>query len=385
VAVCSSPVALVTVGLFIKPLGVVYGWNRASVALAISIGAIALALSTPLAGRLIDRFGVRRILLGSLFTYGLAVALVPWCVQALGLPGLYAIYIAIGVLSSGSNTIAYARLLTGWFHHSRGLALGIGMSGIPLGMAITSPLGQYLIEHVSWQGAFLGLAALPVLIGIPLALFAVRETPAAELTQTVAPQADRQGMTRQQAMHGRAFWTLLMVFLLLACAMNGIELHIVPLLSDRGFSPMVAALALSLLNVVAIGARVGAGFLFDRWFAPRVGAVLFALPLLATVLLSSREQPWAAYAAAVMLGFGIGAESDLLGYLIGRYFGLKAYGELFGWIFGAFMVGTAAGPYLFGLGYDAFGNYRLPLGCATWALAAVCVLLWWMPRYPREL
>jgi MFS family permease len=144
---------------------------------------------------------------------------------------------------------------------------------------------------------------------------------------------------------------------------------------------MAAALSLSLLNIVAIGARVGAGYLFDHTFAPRVAAYLFALPLVATLLLLNSQAPMAAYAAAVLLGFGIGAESDLLGYLISRYFGLRAYGEMFGWIFGAFMVGTAAGPYLFGLGYDAHGNYSLPLACAAGALAVVCVLLLSMPRY----
>ena len=383
VAVCSSPVALVTVGLFMKPLGAAYGWSRASVALAISIGAIALALSTPLAGRLIDRFGVRRILLASLVSYGVAVASVPWCVRAFGLPGLYGIYVVIGVLSAGSNTIAYARVLTGWFKRSRGLALGIGMSGIPIGMAITPPLAQCLIEQSGWESAFVGLAALPVLVGVPVAALALHEAPIERGAQTVAFGLPPGGTTRKQAMRARGFWTLLIVFLLLACAMNGIELHIVPLLTDRGFPPMVAALSLSLLNIVAIGARVGAGFLFDRSFAPRVAAWLFGLPLIATVLLLGSLQHSAAYAAAVMLGFGIGAESDLLGYLIGRYFGLRAYGEMFGWIFGAFMLGTAAGPYLFGLGYDAHGNYILPLSCAAAALAAVCALLWSMPRYPR--
>ncbi len=282
-------------------------------------------------------------------------------------------------------------------------------------MAITPPLAEYLIEHSGWQSAFLGLAALPILVGLPVALFALREkTPEETAAQSGASQfvgaavaleaaaaqpvglqalsaqptaraaSPLHGMTREEAMRGRGFWTLLLVFVLLAAAMNGIELHIVPLLSDRGFPPMVAALALSLLNVVAIAARVGAGYLFDRTFAPRVGAYLFALPLAATLLLLGSQSHLAAYAAAVLLGFGIGAESDLLGYLIGRYFGLRSYGELFGWVFGAFMVGTAAGPYLFGLGYDAHGNYSLPLGCAAAALAAVCVLLHSMPRYSES-
>ena len=372
-----------TVGLFIKPLGAAYGWSRASVALAVSIGALALGASTPVAGRLIDRFGVKRILVTSLLAYGALLAVTPWCVRTGGLWGLYGAYVFIGALSAGSNTIAYARLLTGWFDRARGLALGIGMSGIPVGMALTPPLAEYLIERAGWPRAFLGLAALPLLVGVPVALLALREAPAEARVAAARESASGPGLSRREAMRGRSFWILMVTFLLLAAAMNGIELHIVPLLTDRGFAPMVAALSLSLLNIVAIGARVGAGYLFDRTFAPRVSAFLFALPLVAMLLLLGPHAQVTAYAAAVLLGFGIGAESDLLGYLIGRYFGLRCYGEMFGWIFGAFMAGTAAGPYLFGLGFDAHGNYGLPLSCAAVALAAVCLLLFSMPPYTR--
>src|SRR5262245_54918553 len=139
IAICSSPVAFISVSLFMKPFGAVYGWDRAAVALTISIGAIALAISTPFAGRLIDRYGVRPVLVSSLLFYGAALAAVPWVIDAAGLYGFYAAYVVIGVLSAGSNTVAYARILSGWFNRSRGLAFGIGMSGIPVGMALTPP------------------------------------------------------------------------------------------------------------------------------------------------------------------------------------------------------------------------------------------------------
>lgn len=382
VAVCSSPVALITVGLFIKPFGALYAWNRASVSLATSIGALALAASTPVAGRLIDRFGVRPVLVGSLLGYGALLAAVPWAMHIGGLGGLYVLYVLIGALSAGSNTVAYARLLSGWFNRTRGLALGIGMSGIPLGMAITPPLAEYLIEHAGWPSAFVGLAALPLLVGLPLALFLLREAPAAPVV-AAQPAVPLPGITRQEAMRGRPFWTLLAIFLLFAAAMNGIEIHIVALLGDRGFPAMVGAWVLSLINIVAIGARVGAGYLFDRLFAPRVAALLFAMPLVSTLLLLLSHAPPVAYVAAVLFGFGVGAESDLLAYLTGRYFGLRAYGELFGWIFGAFMVGTAMGPTLFGLSYYTYGNYGLPLTCSVGVFVLVCTLLASMPRYDR--
>jgi predicted MFS family arabinose efflux permease len=249
-------------------------------------------------------------------------------------------------------------------------------------MAITSPLAEYLIEHTGWPSAFLGLAALPLVVGVPLALLVLRAAPADARGSAAA--APPPGMTCREAMRSRTFWTLLAVFLLFAAAMNGIEIHIVALLGDRGFPAMVAALVLSLINVVAIGARIGAGYLFDRLFAPQVAALLFAAPLVSTLLLLGSHAPFAAYAAAVLYGFGIGAESDLLAYLIGRYFGLRAYGELFGWIFGAFMVGTAVGPTLFGLAYDHDGSYALPLTVSLFVFAVVCLLLLSMPKYPRD-
>ncbi|MGH8139884.1 MAG: MFS transporter [Steroidobacteraceae bacterium] len=385
-AVCSSPVAFITIGLFMRPLSADFGWHRAEISLATAAAALTLAASTPIVGRLIDRYGVRRILIGSLLSYGLALAALPWLVARGGIYGFYFGYVLVGALSAGSNTVAYVRLLSGWFDSSRGLALGVGMAGIPIGMAVTPPYTELLIEHMGWRAGFVGLAALPLLIGIPIAVFGLREArgdvPVAD-TGIPASQVAHAGLTRPQAMRGPVFWMLFAVFLIIAGAMTGLELHLVPLLGDRGFTPMVAALALSFLNFIAIFARVGAGYLFDKLFAPRVGVGIFLLPLVAALMLLGTSAPVSAYLAAALIGFGIGAESDLLGYLVGRYFGLQSFAEIYGWLFGAFMLGTATGPYLFGLGYDTHGNYAAPLIGAAICFALGCMLLALMPRYPR--
>jgi MFS family permease len=91
-----------------------------------------------------------------------------------------------------------------------------------------------------------------------------------------------------------------------------------------------------------------------------------------------------AVSATMLVTLGSGAESDFVGYLVGRYFGLKAYGVIFGVIYGMFMVGIALGPYLFGLAFDHFGNYRIPFTIAGIGLALLCVLLVLMPRFPPE-
>ena len=138
---CSTAVVLVNVGVFMKPLADSFGWSRGSIASALSIGAVAMAIANPFVGRLIDRFGVKVVMITSLLAYGIATAAIPWVVQATDLPGFLTMYALIAVLGAGSNVIAYVRLISGWFSgsmdHSRGLALGISSSGVPLGIGVT--------------------------------------------------------------------------------------------------------------------------------------------------------------------------------------------------------------------------------------------------------
>jgi MFS family permease len=86
----------------------------------------------------------------------------------------------------------------------------------------------------------------------------------------------------------------------------------------------------------------------------------------------------------MLVTIGSGAESDFVGYLVGRYFGLKSYGQIFGAIYGMFMVGIAAGPYLFGVAFDHFGSYKIPFTIAGLGLVLLCVLLVLLPRFETE-
>ncbi len=182
-----------------------------------------------------------------------------------------------------------------------------------------------------------------------------------------------EGMKVSEAFRTRTFWLLCGIFFLVAACGNGTIAHVAPLLTDRGASGRSAAFAASLFGVASIAGRVGNGYLVDRLFAPRVAAVLFAGAAAGIAMLWSGVTGSAALVAAFLLGLGMGAEADVMPFLISRYFGMYSMAELYGCAFGSFTMGNAAGRYLFAAGFDATGSYRTPLALALAALLAAVI------------
>lgn len=380
--VCSTAVILMTVGVFIRVLGTAQGWDRGQISGALSICALSLAVATPVVGALIDRYHLRAVLVTSLLSYGATVLAIPAMVSAWGIAGFYLAFFLIGILGAGSNTIVYLRVISGWFDESRGLALGISMAGVALGGAVTAPLAAAMIQRFGWEAGYYFLGGVPIVLGVPLGLFLLREAASrGGVSGRAAGSPGATGRTLSQAFASRAFWLVGIAAFLMAVAINGAQIHLVPMLLDRGVALSSAAFATTLLAVAALIGRIAAGYLFDRMFAPRAAIGIFALSCVGCAGLLATNAPAYVYLCAALLGFGAGAESDLLGYLISRYFGLDHFGKIFGWVFASFMVGSAVGPVLFGMGFDASGSYAMPLYLACVALLAVCALCAMMPRY----
>jgi MFS family permease len=107
---------------------------------------------------------------------------------------------------------------------------------------------------------------------------------------------------------------------------------------------------------------VGSGYLLDRFFARYVAITFFCGAAVGIFLLWSGVTGGLAYLAAFLVGMGMGAEGELIAYLVSRYFGLRAFGEVFGYAMISFTLGGIIGPLLMGLGFDKTGSYRLVLG-----------------------
>jgi len=386
---CSTPVVMMSMGVFIHPLASSFGWGRGAISLSFSAGAIAMILANPVVGRLIDNFGVKAVLIISFIATGIATAAVPLAIQFAGINGLYASIALIMATGAGCNVIAYVRLLSGWFSGPlngwRGLALGISAAGLPLGGSVISPIAALIVEHLGWRWGFWGLAFFPLCIGLPVAIFGLRSSPYEGASEQGSERTSGPpGMSIAEALRTRAFWLLAGIALLMSMCLQGVVVHLVPLMQDLGISASLLALVLAATGATGVLAQIIAGHMFDRYFAPLAALVLYAMAAGASFMLMGFPGLVVALIASFLLAVGQGAESGFIGYVVGRYFGLKNFGQIFGALYACFWVGIAIGPYLVGLAFDHFGNYRLAFGGTGGGLIGICILLLCLPRFSDD-
>lgn len=355
--------------LFVAPMTAEFGWTRGELASA-SASAFLGSLAAPLVGKVADSFGARRILLVGLLGY--ACALLALAFQ----PGTLAAYTVIimfhtmiGIACGGA---VFSRAVAGWFNRSRGLALGLTMTGVPLAAALTTPALHLVISNWGWQSGFMFLAALAVGIGIPCVLLAVREPAHVQTAGAVeGPPPSRDGASWPEILRSKGFWLLAISLLPINAAGTGIMSAMVPILTDRGISPAVAAGLVSTFAISVIFARLGGGWLVDRFPPHLVAAIVAATPALGCALLYlSHGSIIAATLALVLIGVQQGAEIDLVGYLLARLFGMKNYASAYGVCVVFLGLSGAFGVAWFGRSFDASGSYDLAL-----ALSVPCYLM----------
>ena len=382
-------------GVFVKPLEDEFGWSRGELSLAITMTNFAVVIASPCLGFIIDKFGVRRVLIPSVILMGLTVA--SMTLLTANLWHFYLLYFLIPLLGAGTLPQSYSRVLIAWFSRRRGIALGISLAGLGVGAMLVPVFAQMMIENHGWRMAYAGFAAAIFALALPMAIFILKENPeemglkpdgdlventGIDNTVISAPSvADNSDVNKQkmstltglscfQAAKTRSFWLILVSFLLVGIGITSVLTHLVPMLIDRGVAPAGAALYMSSLALGLIAGRVLAGFLMDYFFAPYVAAC-FLLGLLAgIIILATGTAGGLVLVAAVCVGLATGSEISEIAYICSRYFGPRAFGLIYGLMFAAFQLGSMIGSPLMGLYYDRAGNY---IG-ALWVVAGIVVV-----------
>jgi MFS family permease len=129
------------------------------------------------------------------------------------------------------------------------------------------------------------------------------------------------------------------------------------------------------------------GYLLDLLPAERAPSIAFGVVAAGIFLLFAGATGPSAYLAATLIGFGYGSESATIPYLVGRYFGLRSFGEIYSYLFVTVPLGGALGPVLMGAGFDRTGSYRLALlfcGVATVVAALAMLRLSSYPVYSKR-
>ena len=339
-----------TTGQFIMPLGAAFGWSREAAAGGLIFLTIGSVLMAPIIGALIDRFGVRRIAMTA--QLGLCLGYFGLTLNSGSLAAYYVGWGILAVLGAGTSPIVWTRAVISWFERGRGLALGITLCGTGI-VAVVGPgiIGSIIAAH-GWKAGFYALSAAQIVIGWPLvfAFLKVRE----QAGPTVAGAIFLRGATVAEAMVSSQFWLLIIAFALISIVIGGLIVSLPAMLADRGLALDQASYDLSLLGFAIIAGRLSIGWLVD-WLSARVVApVYILLPALSCVLLAHGT---ASTLAILLIGLASGAEVDLAAYLVSRYFGMRNYAKIYGWILAVFSAGVGTGPVFAGWVHDTTGTY----------------------------
>lgn len=380
VATGASPVPYNTIGFFMPELARAHGWSFGAMSLGITIFGVLAALLAPVFGAMADRHGAKRVAMASLGLFGLAFA--SFALIGASIWTYYAVWVLIGLVGIGSTPVTFSRLVNLWFFRNRGLALGIMLVGTSLAALVIPPLVTWAIGAHGWRAAHLVIAALPLLVGLPVGLLLLREPRAEERPQGDVSAA--AGVTLGEAMADRRFWIIFASIFLVAFAYGGAHIHMPEIVKLHGFTPERAANIMQILGLSILSGRLVTGFLLDRFWAPAVCLPILVMPALAVVALAGTEPDFAIVAgAAFLLGFAAGAESDLIAYLASRYFGLLHYGRIYGTLYMAFAIASAVSPAVYGRVRDVTGTYDPMLFAAAGLFVTGALLLLGLGRYPE--
>jgi MFS family permease len=389
VAIAPPTILFHSMGVMAPALIAQFGWRMAQLQGGLAAMSVAMLVSGPLVGLVADWYGVRRVALISMPLLGLTI--MAFSLMSGVIIQFYLLCVAVALFGAGVTPIVWTRAVNRHFHISRGLALGLTLSGTGLFALIAKPGLAAIIQSHGWRTAYITLGAIPILL-LPIVAFGLRRralTPAGDdLTSSLAhapntAPSQSSGLTVLQALSHWRFWLLFVSFMLGAFATAGPMPNLERIFLLQGFDMTHAVAVTSLVGVSIVVGRLGGGWLADRFWAPAIGAVLLLLPAISGVVLSRHTiSPHSAFLAVILLGIGAGAEWDLLAYLVARYIGMRRYGSIYGFLFAAFGVVGGTAPAAYGAIFDRAGSYGPGLLAGAGGLTIAAIALLCLGRYP---
>lgn len=354
-------------GVLIKPLEAEFGWDRASISVAVAISLIVFGLGGPLSGTLVDRYGPRRVALTGLALV-VGLGLLP---LILGLSTLWQLYlfwgVGVGLGTGATGTVLGATIAVRWFRQHRGTVIGLFGGANSAGQLLLLPAMMVLTVTYDWRFALILPAVLMALLLLPVALLLRDKPEDVGLEQVGGPATtsaeraeDSRAMPMSQAVRSRDFWLLAGSFFVCGYTTNGlIGTHLIPHAVEHGFTEVTTAGAVGLMGMMNIVGTTASGWLSDRYDSRKLLAAYYgfrALSLAALPLIL--EVPYL-YLFAVVYGLDWIATVPPTTNLTARIFGRASMGTVFGWIFFTHMLGGALAAYAGGFFRELLGDYHL--------------------------
>jgi len=375
-------------GVFFKALESEFALSRAATSAIFSVQMAMGGFFTILAGWALDRFGPRIVvLLMGIFT-GLSLLLTG---QTTALWQIFFTYSLLLAMGTGAIYMMVMSTVSRWFAKKRGLALGIASMGAGMGPLVVAPFATYLLSVFGWRMAFTVLGAIAWVVVLPLSRLLKRDPQeigmlpdGARFSQGIArgekPFVVENYLSPGQAFRTRSFWLFFFAFLFFAMNLFIILTHLVPHITDLGFSPVEAATVLSVAGGAALAGRLLLGTASDRMGRKRVAIICMLLHVIALVWLLWSRELWMFYLFALIFGIAWGGMGPATAVIIGETFGLGRIGAVLGMLEAGFSIGAGIGPVIGGLIFDLRQSYSLSFLMGVVAMLVATVLVAFVRR-----
>lgn len=387
-----SGVSFWAFGLYVDPLESEFGWSRAEVSAGFSASLAISGLSGPFIGRWVDARGPRSaILIGATMT-----SLTYLLLATTSSLWQWFLYLSINaVFRQLMFFIPFQALISRWFDKKRGMALGILGTGFSLGGFVVLAM-NVAIEEFGWDGSFVFTAVVVLVLYIPLTLVILRNNPAdvgayidgesheaAEVRRAAGPL---RGMTMQQAIKTPLFWLLALAMALFFFGVFGWLVHQVPFYESVGRSRETASLLVTITAAGGIFARLGFGFIVDRFPRVELAAMGLLTFLSAAFIALIIDSSWAGISVFMMLWIvGSGGGPLLEPLLLTRAFGVAHFATILGMLGVVETIGIISSPTIAGAIYDATGSYDLAIVTLVAALGGAFLLFALAVRLPQPI
>jgi len=385
------------VGPFVTSLEGEFGWSRAEVMIGLTISNGLGVLFNFLVGVLADRIGPRRVGLAGVVVKAGAIMLLATVSSAILNWWMLWVVVGIGAVLAQANV--WASAVASRFDRGRGFAIAVALSGSSFCAAIIPVIATWLIGAFGWRMAFVGLGIGWIIVAFPVVYLwfhgrqdehraAVARDRQAEREPHPGPvdlAVQLPGVGIAEGLRRLAFWQLLVASFAFASYTMAVAPNLVPMLGEKGSAPLVAAQLASLVGVVGLIARLSAGFLLDYVPAKVLGVIVFTLPVVGCGMLLGNEPSYLILVLCVVsFGITIGAEYDVVFYLVSRHFGLRSFASLMGGMLTAGALGGAVSPAVAGALHDVFGDYNPMLMVLMGLMAAGALAIATMGRPPED-
>lgn len=371
-----------------------FQWSRGNTASVMSMSLIVYTICAPVVGNLIDRFGPRKVINTGVIVLSLGLIL------SATVQNLTQFFLFYGLIAGAGSTsigvVSYSSIIAHWFVKKRGLASGITVSGMGLGMFLFVPLAQQLISVWGWRASFVIFGSLVLVILLPLNGIFLRHKPEEMGTYPdgvdypICPECEHDGngenkfaaeveWTLLKTISTFRFWALIAFTALSVFAVASILFHSVRFLVDQGFSKMTAAVIFALVGIVSSVFRI-----FWGWLSDRIGrestftmsALCSCLGYTSLLLMAITGRTAFAYTFCIFFGMGWGGAAPMYMAVAADLFRGRIFGLIYGIVEGGAGLAGAFGAWTAGYIFDQTGSYQLSFVLATVCATASIMFIW---------